>query len=232
MLATRRTRFGRLTVTERDDGVRVIDEDGQPMSAWDPSDPERLIYPYQHLLAAASALRAPGRALVVGVAGGTFLRWLARAGWNAEGVEINRRILALSERWLGLDPSLPIHVADGRAWLDRNDGPWDLIVLDACSEHYIPPSLATLEWYTRVRAVLAPGGVVVQNAWARAPRADDELATWRAAFGDGWILDDPSETATENRALLHVDGPDPRIAGPLRLVPMPATTGTVRSDPA
>lgn len=199
------------------------------MSAWDPSDPERLVFAYQRLLAAAADLRAPGRALEIGTAGGTFLRWLHRNGWTTDGVELHREVVRLSARWLGMD--LPVHVADGRAWLASREGPWDLIVLDACSEAYIPPALATVEWYALVRSRLAPGGVVVQNAWAGAPRADDELATWRAAFGHGWILDDPTETATDNRALLAVDGPAPEPPPGLRLREIPAGVGTARHDP-
>lgn len=208
--------------------MRVLLEGDQPMSAWDPSDPDRLIYPYLELFAAISTLRPPGRALVIGEAGGSLSRWLVQRGWSVDGVELERAVLRLSRRWLGADPRVRTHVADGRAWLERRGGPWDLIALDACTADYIPPRLLTVEWFTTVRDALAPGGIAAQNAWSRAPRADDELATWRAVWPRSWIVDAP-DAPGENRLLFAGPEVAPALDG-LRVRPLPADVGSARTD--
>jgi spermidine synthase len=232
--ARRRTRFGELTIVDRGP-LRVLEEDGKAMSAIVRDDPEVLVYPYLEMLAAVAG--PPGRALVIGVGGGALSRWLARAGFTVTGVELNRGAIRLARRWLALDDSVRIVVAEGRSWLERHDGPWDLVVLDASSEDYIPPGLLSVEWFTRVSSVLAPGGRAVMNSWANAPRADDELATWRAGFPDAtrYLVDAP-DAPFENRVLVALrEGP--LVPAPLdgafalRVRPLPSR-GQVRRDVA
>ncbi len=214
--------------------LRVLEEDGQPMSAIDRDHPDVLVYPYLKMLAATAG--PPGRALVVGVGGGVLSRWLSRRGFEVTGVELNRTAIRLGRRWLGLDDSVQVVIAEGRSWLDDHDGPWDLVVLDASSESYIPPGLLSVECFARVAAVLAPGGRAVMNSWAGAPRADDELATWRAGFPDAsrFVVDAP-EAPYDNRVLVALlDGspltPTPVEDGPaLRVRRMPEG-GAVRRD--
>ena len=210
VLARRRTRFGRLEVREQD-GLRVLVEDGQIHSGFDPEAPERLVFPYLRMLAAGVAVReAPaGRALVIGVGGGAFSSWLARSGWTVTGVDVNRVAVALGRRFLGMDPSVEVVIGDGRRFLDRATGPWDLVVLDASTEDYVPPQLRSVECFQRVEAVLASGGVALMNSWWGAPRADDELAAWREVFPSAWTLT-LHGTLFENRVLLgRATGGDP-----------------------
>ncbi len=202
ILTRRRTRFGVLEIVERD-GVRYLVEDGQIHSGLDLAAPERLVFPYLELLAEGVSVREapPGRALTIGVGGGSFSSWLARGGWDVTGVDVNRRAVALGRRFLGLDPRVEVVIDDGRAFLDRHDGPWDLVVIDASTEDYVPPQLATAECFARVAAVLAPDGVALMNSWRGAPRADEELARWRSAFPVAHTLYRPG-TGYENRVLL------------------------------
>ena len=183
-LARVRTRFGVLEVVEQD-GVRILREDGQIHSALDLEDPARFVYDYLDTMAAAVRAQRPrggGRGLVVGLGGGSFGRWLL------EGVDINGSVVRLARRWLALDPRIAVHIGDGGAFVEAHEGPWHVIVLDAQSEDYVPPHLATAAWFERVRSRLAPGGVVVMNSWDHAPRADEELARWRSVFPGAWVL--------------------------------------------
>jgi hypothetical protein len=60
-------------------------------------------------------------------------------------------------------PHLVVHDEDARPWLRRADGDYDVIVLDAYRQPYIPFYLATCEFFELARDRLAPGGVVIVN---------------------------------------------------------------------
>ena len=74
-------------------------------------------------------------------------------------------------------------VSDARYWLDTHGGRYDVIVMDAYQQPYIPFHLTTREFFSAVRAHLKPGGVAVVNA-GRTPRdfrLVDALASTMAA---------------------------------------------------
>jgi hypothetical protein len=60
-------------------------------------------------------------------------------------------------------PHLAIHNEDARPWLRDSEGGYDVIVLDAYRQPYIPFYLATREFFELVRDRLAPGGLVIVN---------------------------------------------------------------------
>ena len=61
------------------------------------------------------------------------------------------------------DQRLRVASEDGRRWLARNDGRWDVIVIDAFYADSIPFHLATVEFLELARSRLSPGGVIVTN---------------------------------------------------------------------
>jgi spermidine synthase len=65
---------------------------------------------------------------------------------------------------------------DARPWLERMDErSYDVIMVDAYRQPYIPFYLATREFFELVRDRLAPGGVVIVNAGH--PEGNDDLET-------------------------------------------------------
>ena len=80
-------------------------------------------------------------------------------------VELDPDVVTAAYKWFELprDPRLAVDVDDGRRWLTRHDGQWDVIVIDAFYADSIPFHLATREFLQLVRQRLAPGGVVVVN---------------------------------------------------------------------
>lgn len=231
-LARARSRLGRLEVVERD-GVILLLEDGQIHSAFDPRAPDRLVFPYLELFAAVVAAAAgprPGRALVIGLGGGAFSRWLLGRGYEVHGVDINRSAVRLARRYLALDPRIVVHIDDGRRFLDRAEPSWDLIVLDASSEDYIPPQLLSVECFAQVRRLLAPPGLVLMNSWTRAPRADDELATFGYVFEHCASLVRRG-SAWENRVLVGSPRPlELTLPSAIERTPIAAGIGSLRHD--
>jgi hypothetical protein len=135
----------------------------------------------------------PQRMLVIGNAGGTIARAYGKLypRVRIDGVEIDPKVTAAGRRFLGLgdNPNLHVITADGRPYLQGTDKRYDLILVDAYRQPYIPFYLATKEFFRLARAHLTPGGVLALNV-AAVP-GDDRLShsigsTLLAAFPQAW----------------------------------------------
>jgi spermidine synthase len=115
--------------------------------------------------------------LVIGNAGGTVARAFGELypEVSVDGVEIDGEVSEAARRWMGLDdnPQLDVITADGRPYLELTDERYDVVVVDAYHQPYIPFQLATKEFFEAVRQHLNPGGVVALNV-ASVP-GDDRL---------------------------------------------------------
>ncbi|HET6476970.1 MAG TPA: fused MFS/spermidine synthase [Thermoleophilia bacterium] len=82
-----------------------------------------------------------------------------------DGVEIDPAVTDAGRRWFGLDdnPRLTVHTADARPFLESTDARYDLILIDAYRQPYVPFYLATREFFRLCRERLAPGGIVALN---------------------------------------------------------------------
>ncbi len=109
----------------------------------------------------------PRRVAILGNAGGTIARAFGEFWPNAliDGVEIDPAVSEAGRRYLGLgdNPRLRVRDADARPFLRRTDTRYDLIVVDAYHQPYVPFYLATREFFRLVRDHLAPGGIVALN---------------------------------------------------------------------
>ncbi len=117
------------------------------------------------------------RVAILGNAAGTTARALGVYYPEArvDGVELDPAVSRVGRRYFGMDeiPRLSIHDADARPFLRSTDTRYDLIVVDAYHQPYVPFYLATREFFRLVRDHLAPGGIVALNV-ARVPD-DDRL---------------------------------------------------------
>lgn len=114
------------------------------------------------LLADFATLRAPGRLLEVGAAGGWLLKHAAERGWQARGVELSAAA-ASRARSLGLD----VHQGD-LASARFPDAAFDFAYMGDVLEH-VPDARALLAETARV---LAPGG----HLYLRGPTTTNSLA--------------------------------------------------------
>jgi len=147
---------------------------------------------------AQAAEPVPRRVAILGLAGGTSARQITAiygTGVEVTGVEIDPDILDVAHRYFHLDsPNIHPVVADARYWLDTQAGTYDVIVLDAYRQPYIPFHLTTKEFFTEVRSHLGPGGVAVVNAGRTATdfRLVDAIAsTMAAVYPTVLLVDDP-----------------------------------------
>jgi hypothetical protein len=133
-----------------------------------------------------------------------------------DAVEIDAALTKVGRALFDLGgPRLHTHTADARPWLEATDRRFDVIMVDAYLQPYIPFYLATREFFALVREHLAPGGLVAINVGH--PEQSDALekvlsATMRAEFGDANVWRDSAEPT--NSMLVGSTATDP--AGRLR----------------
>ena len=118
----------------------------------------------------------PERIAILGNAAGTTARAYGHffPETTVHGVEIDAELTEVGERFFDLDnPNFEAFHEDARPWLRRSEGDYDVIMVDAYRQPYIPFYLATEEFFELVREKLAPGGVVIVNAGH--PEGNDDL---------------------------------------------------------
>jgi spermidine synthase len=122
--------------------------------------------------------RPAPRVAILGNAAGTTARAFGvyYPGTRIDGVEIDPAVSAAGRRYFGLadNPRLTVVTADARPFLRTGRGRYDLILIDAYRQPYVPFYLATREFFHLVRQRLRPGGIVALNV-STVP-GDDRLA--------------------------------------------------------
>ena len=107
------------------------------------------------------------RVAILGNAAGTTARALGVYYPDArvDGVELDPAVSRVGFEYFGMgdNPRLTVHDADARPFLRATDERYDLIVVDAYHQPYVPFYLATREFFRLVRERLAPGGIVALN---------------------------------------------------------------------
>jgi spermidine synthase len=167
-------------VVEEDDGRRLLElNEGQAVHSILPGDGGYLtgdVWDGYLVLPFTALDEPPERMAILGNAAGTTARAYGHYFPETEidGVEIDGELTEVGERFFDLDnPNLTTHHEDARPWLRRSAGDYDVIMVDAYRQPYIPFYLATEEFFELVRDRLAPGGVVIVNAGH--PEGNDDL---------------------------------------------------------
>jgi predicted membrane-bound spermidine synthase len=187
-------------VVEESDGDRKLElNEGQAVHSmyrpgsyltddvWD----EYLVLPF------AVLQRPPERIAILGNAAGTTARAYGHyfPETAVDGVEIDAELTDIGRRWFDMrNPRLDVFHEDARPFLRRIDRRYDVIMVDAYRQPYIPFYLTTREFFELARDRLEPGGVVVVNAGH--PEGQDDLekvlgATLAEVFPT--VVRDPSQ---------------------------------------
>jgi spermidine synthase len=148
---------------------------------------------------------------LVGLAGGTVARQFTAIDgpMPIDGVEIDPKIVDVGRRYFDMnEPNLHVTVADGRYWMATQAGQYDVILVDAYRQPYIPFYLTTREFFESAKAHLAPGGVLAINV-GRTPtdnRLVDALSgTLNAVFENVFVID--SNRRFTNSVIYATSGP-------------------------
>lgn len=203
-----------IRVIDEDDGDRALElNEGQATHSVLPAGGGYLtqnVWDGYLVLPFAVHDRPPERIAILGNAAGTTARAYGHyfPETIVDGVEIDPELEEVGLEYfdMGSNPNLTVHNEDARPWLRRADERYDVILVDAYRQPYIPFYLATTEFFELARDRLAPGGVVIVNAGHPEGNYDLErvlAATMREAFPT--VLRDPIEPT--NTLLLGTSAP-------------------------
>ncbi len=105
-------------------------------------------------------------ALCIGLGVGIVPMSFAREGVQVEVVEINPEVSRLAAQYFDLKPeAIHLNLADGRAFLNRCERQFDVVVLDAFLGDSSPTHLMSREAFASIKRVLNPNGVLVINSF-------------------------------------------------------------------
>jgi spermidine synthase len=159
-------------VVEKPDGRRLLhlNEGVAVHSVWRP-DSVLTGGVWDAFLALPPLLGRPlERVAILGNAGGTTARALGfyYPAADVDGVELDPAVSRVGRRFFGMDdnPRLTVHDVDARPFLRASDEQYDLIVVDAYRQPYVPFYLATREFFRLARDHLSRGGIVALNVAA------------------------------------------------------------------
>jgi spermidine synthase len=179
LLYEEESRYQFIQVLEGDDGRRSLslNEGVAVHSVWR-EDEVLTGGVWDAFLALPPLLDRPLRSVaILGNAGGTTARAMGVYYPDAriDGVELDPAVSEVGFEFFGMadNPNLTVHDADARPFLRRTDERYDLIVVDAYHQPYVPFYLATREFFRLARDRLAPGGMLALNV-ASVP-GDDRL---------------------------------------------------------
>ena len=191
ILRTKDSQYHRIAVVQ-DDTSRYLRFDSSFQSGMYLDDPYKTRFPYSDYLQLPVAYRAETKSvLYVGLGGGSAPKraWRDFPSMRIDAVELDPEVVAAAYEYFALprDPRLKVEVEDGRRFLNANNGPWDVVVVDAFYADSIPFHLATREFLELVRSRLAPGGLVATNIIGAVQGPESRLfrsmlRTYRAVF--------------------------------------------------
>ncbi|HEX5440112.1 MAG TPA: fused MFS/spermidine synthase, partial [Ktedonobacterales bacterium] len=142
-----------------------------------------------------------------------------------DGVEIDPAIVDVGRRYFGMDETnLNVYAGDGRTFMRTTNQTYDVVMVDAFQQPYMPFHLTTREFLEEIKAHLSPTGVVTFTTGHTC--TDYRLTqafvnTLSQVFPSVYLLDVPSSLNTEVFATMQ-----PTTLSTFRqnLLNMPTTT--------
>ncbi len=169
---------------------------GTRQTCFEKSDPQNLYFPYARMMMGALYLNPnPQRILIVGLGGGTLPMGLRGFLPDAaiDVVEIDPAVVKAALDYFPFkeDANLKVHTDDGRVFVKKAikaGTKYDLVMLDAFEDDYIPEHLLTREFLQEVKSIMTPGAVIAANTFSSSGLYPYESATYADTFGKFYNL--------------------------------------------
>lgn len=178
LVAARDSYYGNIKVVDYSGSVTSIRElliDGMVQGGIDRNN-GLSVYEYPYLLEALPlAIKPDARsALIVGLGAGVVADRLQRRDVDVEAIDIDPAVVEVAGTHFNLRLKRPAVIEDARYFLAQEGRVFDIVIMDAFSGEATPSHLLSREALARVKARLAPDGVVAINLVA-SNRADSRL---------------------------------------------------------
>lgn len=178
LVATRDSYYGNIKVVDyvgTDTGIREMLIDGMVQGGIDRKTGQS-VYEYPYLLEALPIAIKPDirSALIVGIGAGVLAERLQQRGVDVEAVDIDPAVVAMAGEHFNLRLTRPAVIEDARYLLAQDGRSYDVVIMDAFSGDASPGHLLSREALARIKARLAPDGVLAINLIG-SNRADSPL---------------------------------------------------------
>jgi spermidine synthase len=198
ILHTEHSLYAAITVFENN-GTRCLRFNSQTdtqQSCYSLQNPETIIFECNKMMLGSLYLRPnPRRILMIGLGGGTMASALNRILPDArlDVVELDPAMVRVAKEYFSFRPNAKTRVVeqDGRVFVKRaieRGDKYDLVILDAFDQVYIPSHMLTQQFLNEVKNILAPDGVLTANTYSYSRRYDNESATYQSVYGDFFNL--------------------------------------------
>lgn len=175
---------------------------------------DKLVFNYTRSMLGALYLNPqPERILIIGLGGGilpmTLQKLLPQA--TIDSVELDPTVVKVAVKYFDFPQQKADQVAieDGRVFVKRaqkKSTKYDLIILDAFDEKYVPEHMMTRDFLMEVKGLLKKDGVLAANTFTSSQLYHTESATYADVFGPFYNL------KTNNRVILLRNGPLPPMS--------------------
>lgn len=174
---------------------------------------DKLVFNYTRSMLGALYLNPqPKRILVIGLGGGILPMSLQKLLPKAtiDSVELDPTVVKVAVKYFDFPQQKADQVAieDGRVFVKRaqkKGTKFDLIMLDAFDEKYVPEHMMTRDFLSEIKGLLEENGVLAANTFTASQLYHTESATYADVFGPFYNL------KTNNRVILLRNGPLPPI---------------------
>jgi spermidine synthase len=186
----------RTLVFVHDDGHRIVE------SRYRPDAPDLLDVAYTRVMFASYLFRREQRrCLIIGLGGGSMVRFLRRFFPDVaiDVVEIDPLVVEVAAKYFEVKPTERVRIItrDARDFILRSHELYDVIYLDAflaesggTDSTGVPLELRTLEFFGQVRQRLRPEGLVVSNIHER-PSTPSDIKTLGTGFPSVYVFPVP-----------------------------------------
>ncbi|WP_316353959.1 spermidine synthase [Candidatus Trichorickettsia mobilis] len=177
------------------------------------SKPDKLIFDYAKMVLGTLYLnKNPKKILMIGLGGGSVAKALYTIlpSVKLDIVEINPDIPALAKKYFAFkeDDHTQIFVEDGFDFIkNSHHNSYDIVIIDAFTKDYVPPSFLTLEFIQNVQNILKPNGVVAVNTFKNNNYYELESRLYKEIFGNFFNL-----ISLETRVIIAKKGKLPSFA--------------------
>lgn len=134
----------------------------------------------------------PSKILVAGLGAGIIPREMSfyRPSTEIDVVEIDPDIVDIAYNYFFYkdnkcgNPKIRTHIDNIWNFIGNGEVKYDIIVLDAFMEHYIPHYLMSIDFLAKVKNRLSDNGIIVSNLANCHPSYPRQINTYRSVFGD------------------------------------------------
>lgn len=123
------------------------------------------LWKYPHLMSVYASLKPSGSsALLLGMGAGVLATELTRLGFTIDVVDIDKRMYDIAKNYFSFDDTKTnFMVDDARHFIKKNNGKYDIIMIDLLNAEVQPNHFFTLQSFKELKKLMHPSSLLIIN---------------------------------------------------------------------